>query len=243
MTERAGGNGDRSAIRVLVVDDEVLIAEAHRAYTEKVPGFAVVGVAHTARDAMAALRAGPVDLVLLDLGLPDKHGLAVCRALRAAGSGTDVLAVTSARDIATIRAAVALGVTHYLLKPFTFAAFRDKLDRYAQYRQQLIGAGDLAVQHEIDRAFATLRGTPPDSLPKGLDPRTLDLVIGALRAVTGMTGLSAAEVAANTGTSRVTARRYLEHLADTGRVIRNPRYGGPGRPEVEYRPSAPNPEG
>jgi response regulator of citrate/malate metabolism len=54
--------------------------------------------------------------------------------------------------------------------------------------------------------------------------------------VTGLTGLSTAEVATRTGTSRVTARHYLEHLADAGRVIRSPRYGGPGRPEVEYRP-------
>ena len=226
-----------TAIRVLVVDDEPLIAEAHRAYTEKVPGFVVVSVAHTARAAMAALRAQPVDLVLLDLNLPDKHGLEVARALRTAGSGTDVLAVTSARDIAMVRAAVALGVTHYLLKPFTFAAFRDKLDRYAQYRSQLLDAGEVSAQHEIDRVFATLRGAQQDSLPKGLDAGTLDLVLGALRGVPGPAGLSAAEVAARIGASRVTARRYLEHLADAGRVIRNPRYGGPGRPEVEYRPA------
>lgn len=225
-----------SAIRVLVVDDEPLIAEAHRAYTEKVGGFEVTGVAHTARDAMTALRAGPVDLVLLDLHLPDKHGLEIARALRAAGSGTDVLAVTSARDIAMVRQAVALGVTHYLLKPFTFAAFRDKLDRYAQYRSQVRAAGEVAAQHEIDRVFATLRGAPPDTLPKGLDPRTLDLVLGALREAPAP-GLSAAEVAARIGASRVTARRYLEHLADAGRVGRSPRYGGPGRPEVEYRPA------
>jgi len=226
-----------TAIRVLVVDDEPLIADAHRAYTEKIEGFEVVAVAHSARDAMAALRAGPVDLVLLDLNLPDKHGLEVARALRTAGSGTDVLAVTSARDIAMVRAAVALGVTHYLLKPFTFAAFRDKLDRYKQYRSQLLGAGEVAAQHEIDRVFATLRGADQDSLPKGLDARTLDLVVRALRAATGEAGLSAAEVAGVIGTSRVTARRYLEHLADGGRVFRSPRYGGPGRPEVEYRPS------
>jgi response regulator of citrate/malate metabolism len=222
-------------IRVLVVDDEPLIAEAHKAYTEKVDGFRVVAVAHTARDAMAALRAERVDLVLLDLNLPDKHGLEVARALRAAGSGTDVLAVTSARDIAMVRQAVALGVTHYLLKPFTFAAFRDKLDRYARYRAQVQEAGEVAAQHEIDRVFATLRGSR-DTLPKGLDAHTLDRVLGSLREA-APAGLSAAEVGARTGTSRVTARRYLEHLADAGRVIRSPRYGGPGRPEVEYRPA------
>ncbi|BAL91069.1 putative two-component system response regulator [Actinoplanes missouriensis 431] len=222
-------------IRVLVVDDEPRIAEAHRAYTEKVVGFGVAGVAHTAAEAMARLRGEPIDLVLLDLNLPDKHGLEIARALRAAGSGTDVLAVTSNRDIDMIRQAVALGVTHYLLKPFTFAAFRDKLDGYARYRRQLREAGAVAAQHEVDRVFATLRGSSPDTLPKGLDQRTFDLIRGALRAA-APAGLSAAEVAARIGTSRVTARRYLEHLADAARVTRAPRYGGPGRPEVEYRP-------
>jgi response regulator of citrate/malate metabolism len=48
-------------------------------------------------------------------------------------------------------------------------------------------------------------------------------------------GLSAAEAGAIVGVSRVTARRYLEHLADEGSVVRAPRYGGSGRPEVEYR--------
>lgn len=220
-------------VRVLVVDDEPLIAEAHRVYTERVAGFTVVGVVHTAQEAMAFLRGGPVDLVLLDLNLPDKHGLDVCRALRAAGSSTDVLAVTSARDITVVRAAVALGVTHYLLKPFTFTAFRERLERYAQYRRQLLAAGEVTAQHEVDRVFATLRSPGSDSLPKGLDAATLDRVVAALRA---SPGLSAAEVAARTGTSRVTARRYLEHLAQTGRVTRTPRYGAPGRPEVEYRP-------
>ena len=96
-----------------------------------------------------------------------------------------------------------------------------------------IPRGDVAQMVEL----ATLRGAPPDTLPKGLDPKTFDLILTALRAA-APAGLSAAEVGARTGTSRVTARRYLEHLADAARVVRSPRYGGPGRPEVEYRPAS-----
>ena len=222
-------------VRVLVVEDEPLLAEAHAAYTERVDGFAVAAVVHTAQRALAALRTHPVDLILLDLHLPDMNGLELCRSLRAAGIGTDVLVVTSARDLAVVRSAVSLGVTHYLLKPFTFATFREKLLGYARYRSQMLGAEPVAAQHEIDRAFAALRGSSPDALPKGLDQGTLDLVLGVLRAADTATGLSATEVAARMGASRVTARRYLEHLAEAGQVARSPRYGGPGRPEVEYR--------
>ncbi|MFG1904884.1 response regulator [Micromonospora carbonacea] len=224
-------------VRVLVVEDEPLLAEAHRAYTERVPGFVVVGVAHTGREAMAALRRRaehPVDLVLLDFRLPDLHGLEVCRALRAAGSTVDVLAVTSARDLAVVRTAVSLGVTHYLLKPFTFAAFRDKLHRYAEYRRQVLAEGEVAAQHEVDRMFATLRGPAAHTLPKGLDEQTLRAVLGSLA---DDAGRSASEVAGLAGISRVTAWRYLEYLVAVERAVRAPRYGTPGRPEVEYRPA------
>lgn len=227
--------GPNGAIRVLVVEDEPLLADAHRAYTERVPGFTVVGVAHTGREAMSLLRGAgqmTVDLILLDFNLPDVHGLELCRALRAAGSRIDVLAVTSARDLEMVRAAVALGVTHYLLKPFTFAGFRDKLERYAQYRHQVAASGQVSTQHEVDRMLATLRSTGPDNLPKGLSVETLDAILAALHEVSGM---SATEVATRAGISRVTARRYLEHLVETGPVVRTSRYGGPGRPEVEYR--------
>jgi len=221
-------------IGVLVVEDEPVAADAHRAYLERIPGFVVRSVVHDGAGAIRVLgdRSSAVDLVLLDMHLPDLHGLDVVRTMRTAGHRADVIAVTSARDLEVVRAAVSQGVVQYLLKPFTFAALRDKLEHYAAYRHQL--AGDVASgQHEVDRALATLRGTDPSSLPKGMSPESLDAVVAVLRP--SEVSLSAAEVAAAVGASRVTARRYLEHLADSTLVVRRSRYGGTGRPEVEYR--------
>jgi response regulator of citrate/malate metabolism len=48
-------------------------------------------------------------------------------------------------------------------------------------------------------------------------------------------GMSAQSVADAAGVSRVTARRYLEHLVELGVVVRIPQYGGVGRPELLYR--------
>lgn len=228
-------------IRVLVVEDESIAAAAHVAYVARVPGFEVAGQAGTAADALRMLAKAPVDLVLLDMNLPDQHGLAIVRAMRAAGHTADVIAVTSARDLAVVRGAVSQGVVQYLLKPFVFAALRDKLERYRTYRNQIDAQPPVAAQHEVDRLLTTLRGADPTTLPKGLSPESLDAVSALLKAAGTGTGMSAAEVANAIGASRVTARRYLEYLADIGLALRHARYGSAGRPEVEFRWVTPRP--
>jgi response regulator of citrate/malate metabolism len=218
-------------ISVLVVEDDPVAADAHRHYVERVPGFSVAGVVHSGAEALRCLRHNEVDLMLLDLYLPDGHGLDVCRALRAAGHTVDVMVVTSARDLAVVRAAVSVGVVQYLLKPFTFATMRDKLERYGRF---LAGVGgEAAGQSEVDNLLSTLRGTETPALPKGMSAPTLDAVVAALKAAAG--GLSAAVASDGIGVSRVTARRYLEYLADNGLAVRSLQYGQVGRPELWYR--------
>jgi len=221
------------SVRVLVVEDEALAAEAHAAYVGRITGFELAGVARSARDAMRFLAGHPdVDLLLLDLHLPDGHGLGLLQQARAAGHRCDAIAVTSARDSEVVRHAVTQGVVLYLIKPFTFASFRAKLEQYAAYRSQMAAAPTEVVQDEVDRLFGSLRPMA-QTLPKGMSQETLQQVTETLRAAPEP--LSATEVASAVGTSRVTARRYLEHLADGGLVERRPRYGRSGRPEVEYR--------
>ncbi|HKT01937.1 MAG TPA: response regulator [Rugosimonospora sp.] len=220
-------------IRVLVVEDEPIAADAHATYVGRVPGFAVSGKAATAAEALRALSREPVDLVLLDMNLPDMHGLEVVRAMRAAGHPADVIAVTSARDLEVVRAAVSQGIVQYLLKPFVFAALRDKLERYRDYRERLALSPAVTGQHEVDRLLSALRGPDPANLPKGMSPESLAAVTGLVRGAGA--GMSAAEVAQALQASRVTARRYLEYLADAGVAARHLRYRRAGRPEVEYR--------
>ncbi|WP_306321784.1 MULTISPECIES: response regulator [unclassified Streptomyces] len=217
-------------IRVLVVEDDPVAADAHAMYVGRVPGFTAVGKAHSAAEAKRFLDRTPVDLLLLDLHLPDGHGLALARSLRAAGHHADVVAVTSARDLAVVREGVSLGVVQYVLKPFTFPTLRDRLVRYAEYRAT---TGEAAGQDEVDRALATLRSPAPAALPKGLSAPTLERVTNTLREA-APEGTTAAALAETVGISRITARRYLEHLVDSGRAVRSPQYGQVGRPELIY---------
>jgi len=231
-------------IRVLVVDDEPITADAHAEYVRRTPGFEVAGVAADGREAMRLLRdsatvtpgrpaVSSVDLILLDMNLPDIHGLDLCRRIRAAGLEVDVIAITAVRDVAVVRAAVTLGIVLYLIKPFTFTTFAEKLRAYGGFRAQWDGPDALATQSEVDASFASLRAPGQPQLEKGLSADTLDAIIQAVRA--SGTPLSAGELAARLELARVTARRYLEHLVADGVLERAPRYGSPGRPEYEYR--------
>ncbi|PRC49107.1 hypothetical protein C6A85_76435, partial [Mycobacterium sp. ITM-2017-0098] len=136
-----------------------------------------------------------------------------------------------------VRAAVGHGALAYLLKPFTFAAFRDRLERYRRYREALPAGTDAASQAEVDRALAELRVGPDRSVaPKGAAPGTNDEIARAVRDFRdNPAGVTADEVAKLVGVSRVTAWRYLERLADEGLVGRNTDYGKAGRPKTRYQ--------
>lgn len=218
---------------MLIIEDEQIAAEAHRAYVDRLSGFEVAAVARSFQEAVRELSRQPVDLILLDMNLPDGHGLDLLRQLRATGSFQDVIAVTSARDVDIVRQAVAHGVVAYLLKPFTFAMFEVKLRQYAEFRRTL-ERDESIDQNAVDAVFGAMRPAPGDErLPKGLSAETLEAVRRTIAEAD--VALSAGEVAAKIGSSRVTARRYLEHLAALGGLTRSTRYGGTGRPHVEYR--------
>lgn len=222
-------------IRTLVVDDDFRVADLHCAYLERVPGFAVAGRAHTGADALAKVDRLRPDLMLLDFYLPDISGLEVLSRLREEEHpAVDVIAITAARDVDNLRGAMRGGVVHYLIKPFRLAAFEEKLTSYAAASARLARIG-VADQGDVDRIFGSLRSahSATSLLPKGLSEVTLALIIQTLRGA--RSGLAAADVAETAGLSRVTARRYLDHLCSLGTAELTMRYGGRGRPEHRYR--------
>jgi response regulator of citrate/malate metabolism len=220
-------------IRTLIVDDDFRVASLHRAYVEKVPGFTVIGEAATGAEALRLVNSANPDLVLLDIYLPDISGLEVMRTIREAGvSRVDVIAITAARDVESLRAAMQGGVVHYLIKPFRFAALHEKLQSYAAMHRRLKQLSE-ADQHAVDTLYNILRhGGTEETLPKGLSRPTLELVTRILQEAGG--DLTAVEVAELANLSRVTARRYVDHLVQLGRVEVVLRYGSPGRPEHLY---------
>lgn len=221
-------------IGVLVVDDDFNVAALHADFVSRVHGFTVVGSAHTARDALEIARARNPDLVLLDLYLPDEHGLALLSRLRAgAGPHPDVIAVTAARDMPSVRTAMQRGVVQYLVKPFSSGLLAQRLTAYRELWLRTTAGGTLD-QRDVDRLFGLAPAESSTTLPKGCSLPTLALVRATFDSADG--DLSASEVAERVGISRATAQRYLAHLEHEGILVLQLRYGSAGRPEHRYRP-------
>ena len=220
-------------IRVLVVDDDFMVARIHVGFVDRVEGFEVVGVAHSGADAAEAVARLRPDLLLLDLYLPDRFGLDLLADLRTGSHACDAIVITAAKERDAVQAAVRLGVADYLLKPFGFPDLEERLVRYAGQRR-LLDRTEVHGQEDVDRVFVRAAGAGAGTvaLPKGMSAETARLVEGALTGAQG--ALSATEVADVVGISRVSARRYLEHYVTVGQADVQLRYGT-GRPERLYR--------
>jgi response regulator of citrate/malate metabolism len=221
-----------TAVRTVIVDDDFLVAKVHSAYTERVPGFEVVGVAHSGHEALGVLERLAPDLVILDVYLPDMSGLEVLQELRHRRQAVDAIVVTAAKDVDSLRSAMAAGALRYIVKPFNFDRFRDALQSYQRFSGRR-SALEAVEQDDVDRLYASMAAAPEQSLPKNLNRPTLDLVVSCLHGQSD--NLSSHDVAERTGLSRATARRYLEYLEGKGRAVMQLRYGSAGRPEHRYR--------
>nr|WP_209068323.1 response regulator [Arthrobacter pigmenti] len=229
----------------MVVDDDQEIAGVHTGFLLAHGDFDVVGVAHSGTQALEMVRELQPELMLLDIHLPDMSGIEVLRAARnLPGEPVDIIAITAARELETVRAAMAGGVLHYLVKPFNSRVLMQRLDDYVRHRARILEHSSSSAspldQERIDRLLATAPTRPPaanrpayqGTLPKGLSQPTLESVIGALRS--SGAGSSASEVAGMLGLARVSARRYLEFLVTQGSARIVPKYGAAGRPEKFY---------
>lgn len=219
-----------SVIKVLVVDDDAMVARVHTGFVAKIDGFEVCGVAHSPDRALQLVADTAPDLVLLDVHLPGTTGLDLIAPFRELAPDIDVLVITSEREADSVQKALRSGAVHYLIKPFRFAALQERLEHYRHSRHSLSEV-EQAEQDAVDKAF----GVPgsPNRLPKGLSAETLTMVERQLRAHTDE--VSASAMAEATGMSRSSARRYLEYLSEVNRAVVTLDYGNVGRPERLYK--------
>ncbi|NAW67823.1 response regulator [Vibrio sp. V27_P1S3P104] len=218
---------------VLIVEDEANIADFHSYYLQQTQRFRPIGIAKNIAEAKKMIQLLKPKLVLLDNYLPDGKGIDLLKDITATKHSPDVIFITAANDMETVREGVRCGAFDYLLKPISYDRLTDSLQRYLKYTSSL-KANDNINQRHVDELFNfQSKSSQMHTLPKGIDELTLDKVI---RAFDETTIIYTAELLGNTvGISKTTARRYLEFLVAQGFLFAEIQHGKVGRPERVYQ--------
>ncbi|MEH6823412.1 MAG: response regulator [Motiliproteus sp.] len=222
-------------IRVIIAEDDSRIAEIQKRFLQRIPGFELVGIAHGLEEAEDLVVVLEPELLLLDIQFPTGTGLELLRTLRAQNSSTDVILVTAATEVDTLREALRGGVFDYILKPLIFERLQTALSNYAEHLRKLRELDSL-LQTDVDTLLPRTLQTGVSEialrLPKGIDSLTLEKIRSLFAGQPSI--LSAEEVGTIIGASRTTARRYLEYLIGTRELQARISYGTVGRPERRY---------
>lgn len=217
--------------RTVIVEDDPLIAAINQTFLARDPRFVLAAAFHSGRDALPWLRSNPAELLILDVYMPRMSGLELLRELRAEEITLDVVMVTAANDSRTVDALLKLGVTDYLVKPFTAQRFQQALDTFARHREA-IAAHESVSQEELDALLSSGRSGQP--IPKGLQEGTLARIRSCLARTAGE-GCTCEALSEEVGLSSVTVRRYLTYLVGRGEAVSRINYDTGGRPSLLYR--------
>ena len=159
-----------TTVRVLVVDDEPLAREAIRELLRADPDVALVGECRNGKEALASLRAGDIDLVFLDVLMPEMDGLTVIEQL---GEDRPVIVFVTAYDRYTLRA-FDVHAVDYLVKPFTAERFFAAL----AHAKTVIGHGRTRMTENLAALLKSWQAgnPPPPTYMRRIPVRRDDLV-------------------------------------------------------------------
>jgi CitB family two-component system response regulator CitT len=226
--------GGVNMIHVVIAEDDFRVAGIHEKFLSKVTGVKIVGKALNGSETLQLVKETHVDLILLDIYMPDTLGTGLISEIRSINPNVDIIMISAATEKEMVEESIRNGVFDYIIKPVKIKRFIATIEKYKRTKKTL------DVKEEIDQSFLDEYfgyTNPGDQnvkqTPKGIDPLTLEKVRGILSDIDA--GITAEETGAKIGASRTTARRYLEYLISVGEGEAELEYGIVGRPERKYR--------
>lgn len=224
-------------LKVLIAEADPLLQKLYSDLIAEENAYTVLKCVSTGPEMFEALKCVGADLVLLDLYLREFDALPGIEELRKNFPRTDYIIASSGENPDLVRKALCQGVFEFLIKPFSFDRLRFALKNYQIYHHSLTGRTRPWQQADLD-TLVSIKSRDPSwannrAVPKGLQIQCLNDIESFLRENDDT--FSAQEVGDKLGISRSTARRYLEFLTMSERVIVEYAYRKVGRPEKRYR--------
>ena len=219
-------------MNVLIVEDDPMVALINKRYLEQITDIKTFGPVMDENDIIKSLKENDIDLILMDVFLPEKSGIDILKAIREKNFFTDVIMITAANSTNEIKRAFAYGVVDYLVKPFEFERFKEAINKYKARRKVLLNE-EVVSQSDIDSLIMNNSSENEVKLPKGLNARTLDRIIDFLNEKSNEVW-TLREIAYEIKISNVTIKKYMDYLESIGKVDLEMNFGNVGRPEYKY---------
>ena len=219
--------------RVLIVEDDPMVAMINEQYIGRNKKFKVVGICNNGKSALEFLNHQAVDLVVLDVYMPQMDGFETLCQIRKNKISVEVIMVTAANDRESLEEALHLGIVDYLVKPFTYDRFQMALEKYIAQSNALRDV-DKLNQKNIDFIIENAHKKSENLYPKGVQEKTMLLILEHLKN-NPHKWLTGDDIAAEIGLTGVTVRRYMNYLAESGKVTGDINYDTGGRPCMRYK--------
>ena len=219
--------------KVLIVEDDPMVAMINEQYIKRNKNFEIVGKCNDGLSALDFLENNTVDLLILDVFMPKMDGFETLRQIRNKQITVDAIMVTAANERESLEEALHLGIVDYLVKPFTFDRFQMALEKYIAQNNALKDIETLN-QKNVDHIIDNARKKSDDLYPKGIQEKTLELIMEYLKANTNR-WFTGDEIAEKVNLTGVTVRRYMNYLSESGRVVGEMNYETGGRPCMQYK--------
>ncbi len=221
-------------IKVLIVEDDPMVSEINKSYLSQIQGYELVGIASTVKEAVSFLELKKVDLILLDIYMPEQDGLTLLTHIRTLQKDIDVILITAASDKKSIHRAIQNGAVDYIIKPFRFERLKQALVKYREHHR-IMKDNTKINQEELDRLL--IDKSEEQSLatvPKGLTKHTLREIWSYIESKEGEE-FSTEELVDVIGISRISIRKYLSFLEGIEVLSSHLSYGNIGRPLTMYK--------
>lgn len=225
--------GLNKQIEVLIIEDDIRIAQIHEKFLSQIDGFKTICMAHTIEEAKIWIDTMKPDLILLDIYFPDGLGVTIIDRIKERKLQTDIILITAAAEVEIVKKAYSSGVTDFLLKPITLQKFIDSLEKYRE-KHAILSSNQQFQAEQIQKLWNhySVPSIEQDKSPKGIDVVTKNKIVEFVMTIDG--GITAESLGTELGISRTTARRYLEHLTEEKMIYVEHVYGSVGRPERRY---------
>ena len=219
-------------IKVMIVEDDFMVAEINKNVTEEVQGFIVVKIAKDASEALHYIDSNPLDLIILDIYLPDINGIELLKIIRKKEHPVDFILITAAHDSKTIEQSMRFGVFDYIIKPFDFSRYKNSLINYKKFNYSIKQNEDYS-QDKLDQMIPhSNMNNGKEDLPKGITNHTLGKIKSAVDSCGSAFIID--DIMEKLSFSRITVRRYLEFMVESSSMKKSCKYKKVGRPTIIY---------